>query len=71
MKLFPYTIRKQRALREVDEARRVGLCRDFNGFLEDNPTVPRSMSFSDEVHFNWGSRHEQAEYMCVDQLTPA
>jgi hypothetical protein len=52
VKLFPYRIKKQKTLREADKERRVGLCSDFNVFLEDNPAVPRSIWFSDELHFN-------------------
>jgi hypothetical protein len=52
VKLFPYKIQMQQALREVDKAGRVDFYGDFKMFLEDNPAVSRSIWFSDEAHFH-------------------
>jgi hypothetical protein len=48
---FSHKIQMQQALHEA-KARRVDFCGDFKMFLEDNPTVPPSICFSDEAHFH-------------------
>jgi hypothetical protein len=52
IKLFPCKIQKQRALHGSNKTRRDDLTGDLKTFLEENPAVPRSISFSDEGHFH-------------------
>jgi hypothetical protein len=49
---MPYKIQMQQTLCEADKARRIDFCGNFKMFLEDNPTVPQSIWFSDNAQFH-------------------
>jgi hypothetical protein len=63
VKLLLHKIQMEKILCEADQVGKVDGCGYFKIFLEENPAVPQSVSFSDEVHFHLNG--------CVNQGTHA
>jgi hypothetical protein len=51
VKLLLHKIQLKKILCEADQVRKVGVYGYVKIFLEDNPAVPQSVCFSDDVHF--------------------
>lgn len=52
VKLLQHKIQMEKILCEADHVRKVDVYGYFKIFLEDNPAIPQSVCFSDEVHFH-------------------
>lgn len=51
VKLLQHKIQMEKILCEADHVRKVDIYGYFKIFLEDNPAIPQSVYFSDEVRF--------------------